>query len=228
MDCSALKGNGIIQIEIENKSNENEKPIILSVYCENKWMVIQQRLNGFETSFNRTWQDYANGFGSLKTDFWLGLEFIHRFTKNYETELLIELIDWSDQLYTAKYENFHISSQDNFYQLHLSSHYEGNASKDYLDEAYFGFISQNGAYFSTYDKLNYETSSKHAKNCPSRSGGGWWFSNLSTCLPVNLNGIYVSGASAPSAKGIKWQAMRPYDRNYALKKSKMKIKPKYV
>ncbi len=33
----------------------------------------------------------------------------------------------------------------------------------------------------------------HQRNCALRSGGGWWFSNLITCLPVNLNGIYVNG-----------------------------------
>ena len=46
-------------------------------------------------------------------------------------------------------------------------------------------------------------------------------------LLLNL-GIYVSGASAPFARGIKWQAIRPHDRNYALKKSKIKIRPRYL
>ena len=125
-------------------------------------------------------------------------------------------------------------------------------------------MSQNGAFFSTYDhpprssNLTYtadqQTSSSnslqhiskldnghnlissssphyqklHNKNCALRSGGGWWFNNFTSCLPVNLNGIYVTGASAPSMRGIKWQAIRPSDRNYALKKSKMKIKPAYT
>jgi len=118
-----------------------------------------------------------------------------------------------------------------------------------------GFTSQNGAYFSTYDRqrtvvesttntpvepnnnnniyvldqskqLQYQ--SYYQRNCASKSGGGWWFNNFLTCLPVNLNGIYVSGASAPFARGIKWQAIRPHDRNYALKKSKIKIRPRYL
>ena len=125
-------------------------------------------------------------------------------------------------------------------------------------------MSQNGAFFSTYDQkrprsniTTYGTSDQqslnslqhiskldngqsmiastspqyqklHNKNCALRSGGGWWFNNFTSCLPVNLNGIYVTGASAPSMRGIKWQAIRPSDRNYALKKSKMKIKPAYI
>jgi hypothetical protein len=92
-------------------------------------------------------------------------------------------------------------------------------------------LSQNGAYFSTYDNNRaFRTKEKseaefNTKNCALKSGGGWWFSN-NHCLPVNLNGIYVTGASAPSARGIKWQAIRVHDRNYSLKKSKMKILPK--
>lgn len=119
-----------------------------------------------------------------------------------------------------------------------------------------GFTSQNGAYFSTYDRQRtvtestvsspntnsknsnsiftleqnkqFEYQNYYQRNCASKSGGGWWFNNFLTCLPVNLNGIYVSGASAPFARGIKWQAIRPHDRNYALKKSKIKIRPRYL
>ena len=79
-----------------------------------------------------------------------------------------------------------------------------------------GFTSQNGAYFSTYDhqrtviesttntpiekknnnmyvldqakQLQYQN--YYHRNCASKSGGGWWFSNFLTCLPVNLNGNF--------------------------------------
>ena len=120
-------------------------------------------------------------------------------------------------------------------------------------------MSQNGAYFSTFDhnkktvrvassptnsntNLSGNDSSSSSggdgnsnpqpkvvvgKNCALRSGGGWWFNDFANCLPVNLNGIYVTGASAPSARGIKWQAVKVQDRNYALKRSKMKIRPSY-
>jgi hypothetical protein len=104
-----------------------------------------------------------------------------------------------------------------------------------------GFGSQNGAYFSTYDKVHSKLDTNELesisykkrdlqikrRNCATRSGGGWWFKNMHTCLPVNLNGLYVTGASAPATQGIKWQAVKSHDRNYALKMSKMKMKPKY-
>lgn len=244
-----ISGSGFIQMEMNPSSRDSMLSIIsnrVAVYCENNWLVIQQRKHGFEVNFNRTWKEYAHGFGSLRQDFWLGLEIIHRLTQQRPYELLIELTDWSDQVFIAKYENFQISSEQDFYRLSLSGVYSGNASKDFLDDAYYGLSSQNGAYFSTYDnrKLKYTNGAgsaavnltaaeqttvgkaQHFRNCALRSGGGWWFNNFQNCLPVNLNGVYVNGASAPSTRGIKWQAIRSYDRNYALKKAKMKIKPK--
>ncbi|OWF39987.1 Angiopoietin-related protein 4 [Mizuhopecten yessoensis] len=43
------------------------------------WTVLQHRLNG-SVSFNRSWTDYVTGFGDLRGDFWLGLEYIHVLT----------------------------------------------------------------------------------------------------------------------------------------------------
>ncbi|OZC05561.1 fibrinogen beta and gamma chain, globular domain protein, partial [Onchocerca flexuosa] len=41
------------------------------------WTVIQKRQDGQVYFANRTWNDYANGFGELTTSFWLGLDKIH-------------------------------------------------------------------------------------------------------------------------------------------------------
>lgn len=144
---------------------------------------------------------------------------------------------------SLRYETFEVSSEQDQYRLGLSGTYSGNASKDFLDDAFNGMSSQNGAPFSTFDKWrqqqtaqqsgisssssNQVTANGRARNCALRSGGGWWFANQQTCLPVNLNGVYVNGASAPSTRGIKWQAVRPFDRNYSLKRAKMKIRPKF-
>jgi hypothetical protein len=43
------------------------------------WTVLQRRSNG-TIDFYRNWQDYRNGFGDLRTEFWLGNEKIHQLT----------------------------------------------------------------------------------------------------------------------------------------------------
>ena len=264
-DCTMVSSVGFMQMQLsETNLNPNTQQKMGTFYkkqtvlCENQWLIIQQRVNGFETNFNRSWVEYVTGFGSLRTDFWVGLELIAQVTQRRPHKLHIELTDWSDQIFYAQYERFEIGNEDDYYRLSLSSEYTGNASRDQIDDAYFGMLAQNGAYFSTYDnnkKIKYNATSfqqttkpksTHApasnlkmayqhqhqqqqqqKNCALKSGGGWWFNNFSNCLPVNLNGVYVNGASAPSTRGIKWQAIRVHDRNYALKKSRMKIKPAY-
>ena len=65
------------------------------VYCDQTragggWTVIQKRLNGF-VDFNRNWVDYKDGFGNfLIREYWLGLEKIHRLTRN-KTEKLFTM-----------------------------------------------------------------------------------------------------------------------------------------
>lgn len=250
-DCTMVSGTGFLQIQLtETNLNPNTQQKVGTLYkkqtvlCESQWLIIQQRLNGFETSFNRSWGEYVTGFGSLRSDFWAGLELISQLTQRRAHKLHIELTDWSDQTFYAQYERFEIGNEDDYYRLSLSSDFSGNASRDQIDDAYFGMLAQNGAYFSTYDnnkkikvnntyssspsyKAYHQQQQQQQKNCALKSGGGWWFNNFSNCLPVNLNGVYVNGASAPSTRGIKWQAIRVQDRNYALKKSRMKIKPVY-
>nr|KAI8760925.1 hypothetical protein BgiMline_008078 [Biomphalaria glabrata] len=44
-----------------------------------RWIIIQSRLHR-DTSFNRNWTEYKNGFGTTCTDYWLGNEMIHQIT----------------------------------------------------------------------------------------------------------------------------------------------------
>ena len=134
-----LSGTGFAQLEYINEEEEN----MISkqtVYCENQWLVIQQRQNGFETNFNRTWAEYSEGFGFPRGDFWLGLKQMSRLTQKKSHKLIIELTDWSDQVFEAQYDHFEVGSEEDFYKLILSDKYVGNASRDFLDDIYYGKI----------------------------------------------------------------------------------------
>ncbi|KFV56718.1 Fibrinogen alpha chain, partial [Gavia stellata] len=83
---------------------------VLSVYCDQEttlggWLLIQQRMDG-SVNFNRTWQDYKRGFGSVdgrgRGEFWLGNENIHLLTQN-DTLLRVELEDWDGNAVYAEY-----------------------------------------------------------------------------------------------------------------------------
>ena len=58
-----------------------------SVYCDMRtagggWLVFQRRSHG-SLSFERTWQEYEDGFGDMHNgDFWLGNELLHQITQS--------------------------------------------------------------------------------------------------------------------------------------------------
>jgi angiopoietin 2 len=64
--------------------NLGESHESVKVYCEfennRAWTVVQRRNDG-SVDFNRNWQEYKIGFGSLDGEFWLGLENMHKLTQ---------------------------------------------------------------------------------------------------------------------------------------------------
>uniref|UniRef100_A0A8C7P7E2 Fibrinogen C-terminal domain-containing protein n=1 Tax=Oncorhynchus mykiss TaxID=8022 RepID=A0A8C7P7E2_ONCMY len=93
-DCHELflkgeRNNGVYAIQ-----PRNSQPF--DVFCEITAGVktVIQRLQDGSQNFNQLWEAYQKGFGSLKGEFWLGLDNIHTLTKQEELTLLVELSDW--------------------------------------------------------------------------------------------------------------------------------------
>lgn len=64
------------------------------VFCDMEtsgggWTTIQRRKSGL-VSFYRDWKQYKQGFGSIRGDFWLGNDHIHRLSRR-PTRLRVEL-----------------------------------------------------------------------------------------------------------------------------------------
>jgi hypothetical protein len=84
------------------------------------WTVFQRRQNA-SVDFYRGWQDYKNGFGDLNSNFWLGLNKIHRLTKSGQNVLRVDLTDWTSSIAYAKYGSFSVASESDGYRLDLGS-----------------------------------------------------------------------------------------------------------
>ncbi|XP_046511545.1 fibrinogen alpha chain isoform X2 [Equus quagga] len=218
--------SGIFNIKLPGSSK------IFSVYCDQEtglggWLLIQQRMDG-SLNFNRTWQDYKRGFGSLNDkgegEFWLGNEYLHLLTLR-DSVLRVELEDWAGNRTYAEY-HFRVGSEAEGYALQVSS-YEGTAGDALIEgsvEEGAEYTSHAGMEFSTFDR----DADKWEENCAEVYGGGWWYNN---CQAANLNGIYYRGGSYDPRNnspyeienGVVWVPFRGAD--YSLRAVRMKIRP---
>ncbi|XP_073897437.1 fibrinogen alpha chain [Castor canadensis] len=218
--------SGIFNIKLPGSSK------IFSVYCDQEtslggWLLIQQRMDG-SLNFNRTWQDYKRGFGSLNEkgqgEFWLGNDYLHLLTLRGSV-LRVELEDWAGIMAYAEY-HFRVSSEAEGYALEVSS-YKGTAGDALMEgsvEEGTEYTSHNGLKFSTFDR----DTDQWEENCAEVYGGGWWYNN---CQAANLNGIYYPGGTYDPRNnspyeienGVVWIPFRGAD--YSLRAVRMKIRP---
>lgn len=191
------------------------------------WLLIQQRMDG-SLNFNRTWQDYKRGFGSLNDkgegEFWLGNEYLHLLTLRGSV-LRVELEDWAGNGAYAEY-HLRVGSEVEGYPLQVSK-YEGTAGDALIEgsvEEGPEYTSHAGMEFSTFDR----DADQWEENCAEVYGGGWWYNN---CQAANLNGIYYTGGSYDPRNnspyeienGVVWDSFRGAD--YSLRAVRMKIRP---
>jgi hypothetical protein len=132
-----------------------------------------RRVDGIE-DFNRTWDEYKNGFGSLDQNFWLGNELIHRLTATPQ-EVVFDIESDAGINTVVMYENFKVHSEDNKYKLTIDG-YEISHGNDAMQDS-------NGMFFTTKDRDNDE----HGENCANISNGGWWHKS---CAAAYLTGTY--------------------------------------
>ncbi|XP_060654854.1 fibrinogen-like protein 1 [Drosophila nasuta] len=179
---------------------------LFNVLCDNQlaghgWIVIQQRVGGNE-SFNRDWAKFRKGFGSFESDFFLGLEKIHRIMSLQRFELYIHLVAQNRSAYNARYDDFKISDEDNGYALSLGE-FNGTIIED-------GMRNSKNMKFSTFDHDNDKAGDG---NCAVWYESGWWYNNCASC-PLN----------APYGPNLGW--LHNWYNNLLLKEVKMLIRPK--
>ncbi|XP_062121223.1 fibrinogen-like protein 1 isoform X3 [Drosophila sulfurigaster albostrigata] len=152
---------------------------LFNVLCDSQlagpgWIVIQQRVGGDE-SFDRDWATYRKGFGSFESDFFLGLEKIHRITSLQRFELYIHLVAQNGRTYNFRYDDFKISDEDNGYALSL-----GKFNGTIRD----GMRYSENMKFSTFD---HDNDKDNYANCAAWFESGWWYKYSSPCHLNALN-----------------------------------------
>ncbi|XP_021960679.1 techylectin-5A isoform X2 [Folsomia candida] len=211
---SGQKRSGVYSIQPDRTQATFE------TYCDmttdgGGWTVIQRRgvLNvpkAVRENFYRTWKEYENGFGSVRSDYWLGLDKIFMLTQDCSHELIVNVTGWDNTSKFARYGRFNISGKQDSYRLAIAN-YTGNAGD--------GLLQHNKMRFSTYDKQNDQNGDE---NCAELYRGAWWYKD---CFWSNLNGEYSDdGANGvmPTRSGMEWSSRH----FYSYMKTEMKIRPK--
>nr|KAG5692378.1 hypothetical protein BaRGS_007991 [Batillaria attramentaria] len=191
------------------------------VYCDQTtdgggWTVIQRRQDG-SVNFDRTWQEYKDGFGHLTGEFWLGLDEMHWLTSSKNCSLRIDLTDFHGNTAYAEYDSVSIHGPEDGYRLVVSG-YSGTAG-DGLMKPVRGATQKwhiaNNQSFSTPD---HDRDSCRC-NCAADRGAGWWYY---VCAQVNLNARYTH-KEIIDVDRLVWY---PWKNSKTLKAADMKIRPK--
>lgn len=169
--------------------------VLSPVRSLSSWIIVYEL---YKKTFNwtRPWNDYKIGFGQLGSDYWFGLEKLHKLTAagavRYKLRMESRLISKSNSLY-IEMADFSIGDEASYYQLTWS----GMTSSD---KSMIGRESQSyhiGKMFSTYDNNSAYDIDNH-RSCPELCGGGWWYDSCYVICPTcfgNL-GYCPSGGSS--------------------------------
>ncbi|XP_065930984.1 ficolin-2-like isoform X1 [Magallana gigas] len=189
---------------------------LVTVFCDMEkdgggWTVFQRRQDGSE-NFYRTWIEYNNGFGNMRSEFWLGNEILHHLLNQGTYEMRMDMEDFDNQTRYVKYSSFNVGDESRKYKVTLSG-FSGNVGDCFTNSTIGRVI--NSMMFSTWDQDNDKINS----NCAVNQKSGWWHRS---CSCANPNGLYLAGETTGNVSGITYHPWR--DMYYSLKSTRLMVR----
>ncbi|CAH1791561.1 unnamed protein product [Owenia fusiformis] len=201
-DCQTLRENDCWKNGVYLIQPDPNQPAF-NVYCDMQdggWTVIQRRYDGSAPFYNKTWNEYKNGFGDPNNEHWLGNNNIHVLTTSASYEIKFDLMTPNNTWYDATYSHFSIQDESGDYELSIGSYIGGTAGDSiWPNGAMTTNTRLNGMKFSTTDVDNDLTSISCVNHF---NGGGWWYES---CAYARLNGKYSpDGIYHQNQDGVTW------------------------
>lgn len=122
-NCYEILRTGGIKLDGIYNIYLTESSIPTQVYCEMKkggWTRILNRINRLNSSFDRVWTDYKEGFGELTGNHWLGLKPMQLLTYQQQMSLRIEVSSDEKDEEFIEYPSFLIYPESQRFKMILS------------------------------------------------------------------------------------------------------------
>ena len=160
------------------------------------WLVIQRRFNG-TVPFNRTLEEYENGFGDPSGEFWYGLKNIFCFTQKEAAELRIDLEYPNGTTGYVHYKRFSISSGSSYTASATPFKTSPRVKSDVFNPQRL-YARGHSYYYRSSNRHLYQPNFYVKSNCRNYPRlGGWW----DTSCRGNPNG---PGSSENSTVYAMW------------------------
>ncbi|XP_013379369.1 angiopoietin-2-like, partial [Lingula anatina] len=95
VDCNDVETTGLLNIDISGFGQK-------TVYCDNGWLVVLRRTDN-QVDFHRTWNEYRDGFGDPRDQFWLGNEALYGLTNQGNYSMQIDMKSCDGNYYYVKW-----------------------------------------------------------------------------------------------------------------------------
>ena len=154
---AGIRTNGVQDVVLMNKM---KMKVLCIMEYGGGWMAFQRRYDGSVRFFNRKWKEFKHGFGNVNTEFWLGLEVLHKLTNYEEYDAMVIGKSFDDEIQTQYGKGFRIENEDNDYKAHIVEE---------LTEKYSFFKTFDGFTFSSVDQDNDDMDNDYS--CASDFGG---------------------------------------------------------
>ncbi|RUS86710.1 hypothetical protein EGW08_005500, partial [Elysia chlorotica] len=145
---------------------------------------IQIKSSG-NSSFNKTWQEFKDGFDfSPQDDFWLGNDKIHYLTTS-NPHTLVVAVTVAGVVHKRYLFDFVMANETEDYDVTYRDAFSNSSLETFLGSCW----GNESIRFSTMDRDN---DGVNATNCASEFSAGWWY-QAPNCSACNPNGdIYIN------------------------------------
>ena len=156
------------------------------------WLVLLRRTNQFIQNFTREWNDYKEGFGDVRNEFWLGNDYLHEVTSCKKHLVLVYGQKKNGDKAISVYGSFAVANEENLYRMT----YNKTLLKGIESFEFYNQNQDKSLYNVSFSSPDRDNDRVENTNCAAEKGGGFWYStcgNLHLLRPMRIRWYTFNG-----------------------------------